>query len=658
MATAMETERNMKRKELDSSITGTPMKKKPTSNESINQRTGTSSFGPSTSGIARKTHTQDQGTSGSGSARTTGDKLPVATGNRPDNYNTPRNMKNGTDGNTNYKNMPTETLRFRTDGKQNKVPIHTFLAALWTFLTPDISQRSIPIRYAVSRNGAPIWRHIRVTLPATLINKAKQFSSVMPGVDCTLISDATGKPHRETEHVDSAGIIDHHSIPPGMTEPELLKAINANKNHIKQVRYLHANTTILFVTFALPFVPSSITPSLSTNNGNEIPVDIVKQRPVRCNNCQQHGHKTSKCQNDWIKCPNCAGHHTYEQCMVTGNYRQYRCANCNVYGHGAANRRCPAYKDYIDTLEKRNEVRLMTRKAVLESQPRINAANVQTKFPPITVPGKLNIPNTPSTTRIIRTEMRRTPKTATKRKEHPDSPIMEQQKTCPCTQGDIMTKTQVRAMAQMIDNVFAHHIPYYKRYMVTQMFDEAFTRNTSVSTEPASKRPLFTDTANDLIPDITPTLLPTNADPNHMDDVHTYQDVSNGKGEINNDESPDVSVIDTHTPEDHIRIMKSKNATSTPINSPKQPEPPYITNTEDETWNEYLNASNNNEEPQNITKELPTGDHVLSDDEDDKQIDNSVLDTRAKHPKQKKITNSHQDRDHKQWCNNVSGCKC
>ena len=74
---------------------------------------------------------------------------------------------------------------------------------------------------------------------------------------------------------------------------------------------------------------------------------------LRCNQCQEHGHSTNTCPNKHTKCPHCSGPHTHDQC--TSNY--YKCANCSG-NHGAAYKKCTAYlehKEQIDKLNQTNE---------------------------------------------------------------------------------------------------------------------------------------------------------------------------------------------------------------------------------------------------------------------------------------------------------------
>lgn len=78
-------------------------------------------------------------------------------------------------------------------------------------------------------------------------------------------------------------------------------------------------------------------------------------KPLRCNNCQMHGHTTNKCRKT-VKCPHCAAPHQHNQCK---NIHKKKCANCER-PHSAAFKGCPVYLRYKQSINITNNTLTQT----------------------------------------------------------------------------------------------------------------------------------------------------------------------------------------------------------------------------------------------------------------------------------------------------------
>jgi hypothetical protein len=86
-------------------------------------------------------------------------------------------------------------------------------------------------------------------------------------------------------------------------------------------------------------------------------VDVRKKltEPKRCLKCQKFGHFVLECKMDEDTCARCNGKHRTSTCKET-NTAEFTCSNCigtNAKGHGAADRRCPAFKTELEKLHNR-----------------------------------------------------------------------------------------------------------------------------------------------------------------------------------------------------------------------------------------------------------------------------------------------------------------
>jgi hypothetical protein len=85
--------------------------------------------------------------------------------------------------------------------------------------------------------------------------------------------------------------------------------------------------------------------------GKKVPVRRHKMDPKRCMKCQGIGinHNAADCKSIHDVCARCAEMHRTSQCTVE-KHTDFKCANCKVKGHGAADRECPVFKERMKTL--------------------------------------------------------------------------------------------------------------------------------------------------------------------------------------------------------------------------------------------------------------------------------------------------------------------
>ena len=124
---------------------------------------------------------------------------------------------------------------------------------------------------------------------------------------------------------------------------EMSNYFRAKENNISSI---HKIANMVKITFYSSFMPITI----KAVDGLLYQVTPALYTPVRCNKCQMHGHHTAVCRATTIKCPQCAGPHSYEKCK---NKNQKKCANCQD-NHSAAYKGCIAYYKYTTRLAERN----------------------------------------------------------------------------------------------------------------------------------------------------------------------------------------------------------------------------------------------------------------------------------------------------------------
>ncbi|KAJ7174240.1 hypothetical protein C8R43DRAFT_873669 [Mycena crocata] len=67
------------------------------------------------------------------------------------------------------------------------------------------------------------------------------------------------------------------------------------------------------------------------------------RRARRCAKCQAYDHLAAACKAARDVCVRCAGEHRTTDCVMLDS-GTFRCANCKVDGHSAADRRCPVFQ--------------------------------------------------------------------------------------------------------------------------------------------------------------------------------------------------------------------------------------------------------------------------------------------------------------------------
>ncbi len=157
----------------------------------------------------------------------------------------------------------------------------------------------------------------------------------------------------------------------------MLNALNYKENRIESAFYTGArNSGKLLVQFNNDHLPYSIKPAHYINAGDELDVNLSLMRPVRCNKCQRHGHKTAKCRSTRPICAYCSyPDHTYDQCKDRLNkyrngksYTPPNCAACfearlPYKGHQVTSRTCPVCLKYEQSVIGKNNRSIAAREA-------------------------------------------------------------------------------------------------------------------------------------------------------------------------------------------------------------------------------------------------------------------------------------------------------
>lgn len=75
---------------------------------------------------------------------------------------------------------------------------------------------------------------------------------------------------------------------------------------------------------------------------------VYRNRPLRCRNCQQYGHKAARCRNE-TACERCAEPHTSAECTSS----IVRCAACDIEGHAVSDPDCETWKKEWEKIRSR-----------------------------------------------------------------------------------------------------------------------------------------------------------------------------------------------------------------------------------------------------------------------------------------------------------------
>ncbi len=163
------------------------------------------------------------------------------------------------------------------------------------------------------------------------------------------------------------GIVQHHDFGNNLTKQEMMDALNHKVNRIESAFYTGArNSGKILVQFISDHLPFTIRPAHYINAGDELGVNLSLMRPIRCNKCQRHGHKTTKCRSTRPICAYCSyPDHTYDQCK--DRQKKYRNGNSNTppncaacyearlpcVGHQVTSKTCPVYIKYEQSVTEK-----------------------------------------------------------------------------------------------------------------------------------------------------------------------------------------------------------------------------------------------------------------------------------------------------------------
>ncbi|KIJ40740.1 hypothetical protein M422DRAFT_86884, partial [Sphaerobolus stellatus SS14] len=81
----------------------------------------------------------------------------------------------------------------------------------------------------------------------------------------------------------------------------------------------------------------------------------MAREPRRCLKCQRIDvpHIAASCTSVKETCGTCGESHHTKECQET-NPAKYKCANCNIHGHAAWSRECPAYQRAASRIRQRD----------------------------------------------------------------------------------------------------------------------------------------------------------------------------------------------------------------------------------------------------------------------------------------------------------------
>jgi hypothetical protein len=74
-----------------------------------------------------------------------------------------------------------------------------------------------------------------------------------------------------------------------------------------------------------------------------------RERPIRCHNCQQYGHRRSQCKRPKV-CEKCAGNHGRQECTA----QQEKCGTCGGE-HQASDHQCPKWLEEVNRIRNRGQ---------------------------------------------------------------------------------------------------------------------------------------------------------------------------------------------------------------------------------------------------------------------------------------------------------------
>ncbi len=170
----------------------------------------------------------------------------------------------------------------------------------------------------------------------------------------------------------------HHDFGNNLSKQEMLKALNCTQNHIVSAFYTGArNTGKILVQFACDHLPFTIKPAQYINAGEELDVHLSLLRPIRCNNCQRHGHKNVKMPVKTVNNARIAPIQTIsgsntkrdsKNIEMAGIMSPPNCAACyeaklTYVGHPVTSKTCPVYLKCEQIVMEKNNKSIAAREA-------------------------------------------------------------------------------------------------------------------------------------------------------------------------------------------------------------------------------------------------------------------------------------------------------
>ena len=206
-----------------------------------------------------------------------------------------------------------------------------------------------------------------------LLNKAQQFLNQSNGLPSMKIVTNTkdqpktkgnktinkGKPEPK-KTVYSKGVVDTN----GANEIQFKEMFNFNLNNITEFKPIHNkkrnNSGKAILTFSTCVPPLKIH-GKDQEKDQEKEINPLLLNPTRCNACQLHGHHTTKCRSNKIRCTFCSGAHASRDCHVEFHYWPYICFHCiknpNLNSNHSANHpMCPTWIKYKQGINEQNNV--------------------------------------------------------------------------------------------------------------------------------------------------------------------------------------------------------------------------------------------------------------------------------------------------------------
>lgn len=181
----------------------------------------------------------------------------------------------------------------------------------------------------------------------------------------------TVSPHRTLN--SSKGVIRCRELK-GMTEEDICNEMAAqsvtNVYRIKINRGKQATDTYI-LTFNAPNIPTSV--KIGYMN---VKCSMYIPNPLRCYNCQNYGHGSSKC-NQPQRCSRCGDDHGHETCTVA----EPMCLHCSA-NHATSDKHCPRFlkEKAVVEIKYRENISFPEARRKVESLTSTSSASVATSY--------------------------------------------------------------------------------------------------------------------------------------------------------------------------------------------------------------------------------------------------------------------------------------